>query len=64
MVPGSEINGRYVLEELLGSGGMGEVWRATDRELERRVAVKVMREQLSSRMRSRDSSARRELLPG
>jgi eukaryotic-like serine/threonine-protein kinase len=48
VVPGTELSGRYALEELLGSGGMGDVWRAADRELRRRVAVKVMREQLST----------------
>jgi parallel beta-helix repeat protein len=43
---GTEIDGRYVLERLLGSGGMGDVWRGTDRQLERPVAVKVMRDPL------------------
>jgi serine/threonine protein kinase len=39
--PGDVLGGRYQLEELIGEGGMGSVWRATDRTLERTVAVKV-----------------------
>ncbi|MFF9222000.1 serine/threonine-protein kinase [Streptomyces viridosporus] len=34
---------RYELEELLGRGAMGEVWRAADRALGRPVAVKLLR---------------------
>jgi eukaryotic-like serine/threonine-protein kinase len=44
---GLRLSGRYALLALLGSGGMGEVWRGVDEQLDRPVAVKVIRERLA-----------------
>ena len=40
--------GRYRLEALLGSGAMGEVYRAYDPVIERAVAIKIVRPELIS----------------
>src|SRR4028119_2283693 len=44
---GSLISDRYELGDRLGAGGMSTVYGATDRVLERTVAVKVLAEHLS-----------------
>jgi serine/threonine-protein kinase len=44
---GEVVADRYELEELVGSGGMSSVYRARDRLLERRVAIKVLHEHYS-----------------
>jgi eukaryotic-like serine/threonine-protein kinase len=42
------LNHRYRLAERLATGGMGEVWRATDEVLARSVAVKLLRREFVS----------------
>jgi serine/threonine protein kinase len=45
---GQLIAGRYALSRLIASGGMAEVWQATDTVLERQVAVKILHAHLGA----------------
>jgi serine/threonine-protein kinase len=52
--------GSYRLEERLGEGGMGEVWRARHRMLARPAAIKLIRPSLSSPERAAELQQRFE----
>jgi len=41
-------NGKYQIEELIGEGGMGAVFKAADRGFGRKVAIKVLLPHLAS----------------
>ncbi len=47
LAPGRVLVGRYVVAELIGRGGMAEVYRGRDQRLARPVALKILRAQFA-----------------
>jgi len=48
LTPGTVIGKRYEIIRLLGQGGMGAVYQARDRELERQVGLKLIRSDMAA----------------
>src|SRR5690349_7460174 len=67
---GAVLGDRYHLLDRIGAGGMGEVWEAEDAVLQRRVAVKLVRDEhlrepaILTRFEREAQTAARLLHPG
>ncbi len=47
LAPGTVLGGRYEILEVIGEGGMGWVYKARDREIDRTIAIKLIRRELA-----------------
>jgi tetratricopeptide (TPR) repeat protein len=59
LAPGTTF-GRYQLRALIGTGGMGQVYEAYDGELDRAIALKILRPEIASAAASLAERLRRE----
>ena len=53
---GQLLEGRYRIDRLLGQGGMGKVYEATHVSMDRRVAIKVLNQEMTQVWRETDSN--------
>ncbi len=56
--PGEKIAGRYELREMIGKGPFGEVYRATDNEIDADVAVKIFDREVIRNLKDEDNFRR------
>jgi serine/threonine protein kinase len=61
---GIVLGGRYQLDRRIAAGAMGDVWRAVDQVLDRPVAVKILRHELSEQPGFLDRFRREARLAG
>ena len=62
LAAGSILAGRYKIVKMLGEGGMGAVYKAWDREVDRMVALKVIRPELANQSEILDRFKRELIL--